>query len=358
MLYFGHMYTKRIPLIFAASSACLVIIIAGFSVQAGAKEMVRISLKKAFSFARPTNPPGGKVGTTYAAYSFCTPAAATGLFCGKVLPKNGHTANPTGGTPNYTFSSGPGIPFGLRLNLNGTLSGKPTKEGTYTFKICAKDRVGKQKCYDGIRIVIDKKDEEKQVQSSIAHPQADIEITENKANLLTAMDLIDTVSQDQFNASFGKAVRDFSINAGGMLTPKPRQGQNQVHWCFETKNCGGACGLCFGPEWTLNNPIGEEVRLSLYGLTYDPASDKTTFKLGVMSGDLTGFRHASVKSTTVLPGGGLSAVIHLDYMDISDKGTFVKDMPDFTITIGGTRTISQDEAKALQADGSLETISF
>jgi hypothetical protein len=352
------MITKNIPLIFASSAAVIIVLIGGFSVQAGAKEMVRISLKKAFTFARPANPPGGKVGTTYAAYSFCMPAAATGFFCGKVLPKNGETANPTGGTPNYTFSSGVGLPPGLRLNLNGTLSGKPTKAGTYTFKICAKDRVGKQKCYTGIRVVIDKKDEEKKPDKGIAHPQAAIEITPNQANLMTAMGLIDTVSQDQFNASFGKAVRDFSIDAGGMLASRPRQGAQQKHWCFETKNCGGACGLCFGPEWTLTNPIGEEVRLSLYGLVYDPASDKTTFKLGVMSGDPTGFRHASVKSTTVLPGGGLSAVIHLDYMDISDKGTFVKDMPDFTITISGTHPISREEAQQLQQDGTLETISF
>jgi hypothetical protein len=205
-----------------------------------------------------------------------------------------------------------------------------------------------------MKIVIEKK----KAEDTIAHPQADIEITPNKSNMLTGMDLIDTVTLDQFTASFGKAVRDFSIDAGSMLTSRPRQGQKQVHWCFETKDCGGACGLCFGPEWTLTNPIGEEVRLSLYGLAYDSAADKTTFKLGVMSGDPTGFRHATVKSTKQLPGGGLLVTIHLDYMDISDKGTFVKDMPDFTINIGGTRTISAEEAKALQQDGTLETISF
>ena len=82
-------------------------------------------------------------------YSFCTPEAGKGKFCGKVLPKANQTKNPIGGTPPYTFKAGVGLPFGLSMNLNGVITGKPksnTPTGLRHFQLCVKDHVGKQKC--------------------------------------------------------------------------------------------------------------------------------------------------------------------------------------------------------------------
>ncbi len=57
--------------------------------------------------------------------------------------------NPTGGNPPYTFLLGSGVgfpPFGLTLNVDGTLSGTPTAAGTRTFEVCVKDLSGNQAC--------------------------------------------------------------------------------------------------------------------------------------------------------------------------------------------------------------------
>jgi len=57
--------------------------------------------------------------------------------------------NPTGGNPPYTFLLGSGVgfpPFGLTLNVDGTLSGTPTAAGTKIFEVCVKDLSGNQAC--------------------------------------------------------------------------------------------------------------------------------------------------------------------------------------------------------------------
>ena len=57
--------------------------------------------------------------------------------------------NPTGGNPPYSFLLGSGVgfpPFGLTLNVDGTLSGTPTAAGTRTFEVCVKDLSGNQAC--------------------------------------------------------------------------------------------------------------------------------------------------------------------------------------------------------------------
>ena len=57
--------------------------------------------------------------------------------------------NPTGGNPPYTFLLGSGVgfpPFGLTLNVDGTLNCTPTAAGTRTFEVCVKDLSGNQAC--------------------------------------------------------------------------------------------------------------------------------------------------------------------------------------------------------------------
>ncbi|NQW22913.1 MAG: hypothetical protein HQ475_05650 [SAR202 cluster bacterium] len=92
--------------------------------------------------------PDGTIGMAYD-YSFCDPEPAPGLFCGGPLAANPVTNNPTGGTPNYTFSHGIGLPFGLTLNFNGVLRGTPaeyTPTGLQRFDVCATDQVGTNVC--------------------------------------------------------------------------------------------------------------------------------------------------------------------------------------------------------------------
>lgn len=70
-------------------------------------------------FTVPEELPSAKVGVPYS-FSFAT------------------AANPTGGHPPYSFLLGSGVgfpPFGLILNVNGTLSGTPTATGTRTFEV-------------------------------------------------------------------------------------------------------------------------------------------------------------------------------------------------------------------------------
>ncbi|MEX2612245.1 MAG: Ig domain-containing protein, partial [Gaiellaceae bacterium] len=51
----------------------------------------------------------------------------------------------TGGVPPYTWSRVSGkLPNGLSLSSSGTISGTPTKRGTYTFKVRVRDSVGTQ----------------------------------------------------------------------------------------------------------------------------------------------------------------------------------------------------------------------
>ena len=94
--------------------------------------------------------PEATIGQVYPGYSFCDPSPQRGLFCGGPLAANPDTTNPTGGTPNYTFSiDGVGLPFGLTLNFNGNLEGTPkagTPTGLQPFDVCATDQVGAKKC--------------------------------------------------------------------------------------------------------------------------------------------------------------------------------------------------------------------
>ena len=79
-------------------------------------------------FTAPEELPSANVGVPYS-FSFATPT------------------NPTGGNPPYSFVLGSGVgfpPFGLTLNVNGTLSGTPTAAGTQTFEVCVKDLSGNQ----------------------------------------------------------------------------------------------------------------------------------------------------------------------------------------------------------------------
>ncbi len=81
-------------------------------------------------FTAPEELPSANVGGPYS-FSFST------------------ATNPTGGHPPYSFLLGSGVgfpPFGLTLNVDGTLSGTPTAAGTRTFEVCVKDLSGNQAC--------------------------------------------------------------------------------------------------------------------------------------------------------------------------------------------------------------------
>ncbi|MFH0713592.1 MAG: hypothetical protein V1722_03540 [Candidatus Micrarchaeota archaeon] len=59
-------------------------------------------------------------------------------------------ARATGGTPPYTFVSDSfatgATPIGTIVNMNGSLTGTPSREGTYSFGICVKDLTSTSKC--------------------------------------------------------------------------------------------------------------------------------------------------------------------------------------------------------------------
>jgi hypothetical protein len=191
------------------------------------------------------------------------------------------------------------------------------------------------------------------------YPQAAILLTPGATNTMSALNLIDTVTLDQFNSSFGHIVRNFKISAPGLtIVPKPRQDIEQIHNCFDIKNCGGACGLCFGPDWTLNNPTGNEIRLNLLGLNYDAQKNITTFKLGIVGADNLSFKDAFLTKSEKLPGGGLKVSVRLTY-DKTENGNIVtKNMPEFQITIGAGYSISLAERKKLEQSGKIEIISW
>lgn len=104
---------------------------------------------KPLQYTFPSSIGTATIGKTFT-YNFCRPKPGAGKFCGKVLAKSPATTNPTGGTPPYTFRiNGVGLPFGLALNLNGNITGKPktnTPTGKRYFQVCVTDRVGKKKC--------------------------------------------------------------------------------------------------------------------------------------------------------------------------------------------------------------------
>lgn len=116
--------------------------------------------------AAPSQLPDGRVGEQYE-YSFCDPnPKQTANQC---YPKNS-SGNPTGSKGPYTFYIGSGVgfpPFGLSLNNNGILSGKPTAEGPRTFQICAKDLGGNFDCKI-VNINIGPAKEKKENQTQVA----------------------------------------------------------------------------------------------------------------------------------------------------------------------------------------------
>ncbi|MDO8482884.1 MAG: putative Ig domain-containing protein [bacterium] len=93
------------------------------------------------------------VGESYE-FHFCEPPAAiSGATCGGLA---GATTDPRGGRPPYSFIKKSGfLPPGMALELNGTLKGTPTQEGTYNFKLCAKDLYGGEGCQN-LAVIVSK----------------------------------------------------------------------------------------------------------------------------------------------------------------------------------------------------------
>lgn len=94
--------------------------------------------------------PWANIQTTVGEYyetPFCEPSSAiSGATCGALADT---TTDPRGGKPPYSFIKKSGfLPPGMVLELNGTLRGSPTQEGTYKFRLCAKDLYGGEGCQD------------------------------------------------------------------------------------------------------------------------------------------------------------------------------------------------------------------
>ncbi|MFY9461947.1 MAG: SH3 domain-containing protein, partial [Candidatus Sungiibacteriota bacterium] len=87
---------------------------------------------------------------------FCEPPSAiSGATCGALADT---TTDPKGGTPPYSFIKKSGfLPPGMALELNGTLRGSPTQEGTYNFRLCAKDLYGGEGCQN-LAVVVKKEE--------------------------------------------------------------------------------------------------------------------------------------------------------------------------------------------------------
>ena len=92
-----------------------------------------------------------KIGEFYE-FHFCEPPSAiSGATCGSLADT---ATDPKGGTPPYSFIKKSGfLPPGMALELNGTLKGTPTQEGTYNFRLCAKDLYGGEGCQNLAAIV-------------------------------------------------------------------------------------------------------------------------------------------------------------------------------------------------------------
>ncbi|MDO8627627.1 MAG: Ig domain-containing protein, partial [Candidatus Diapherotrites archaeon] len=103
-------------------------------------------------FIGPINTLNAKVGTEFE-HSFCFPKPSIGESCGPFS----EPINPSGGKPPYEFVQGYNsglMPPGLKLYLNGVLSGTPTLEGSYEFEVCAKELAGEQDC-EFVKIVVE-----------------------------------------------------------------------------------------------------------------------------------------------------------------------------------------------------------
>lgn len=112
------------------------------------------------------------VGESYE-FHFCEPPSAiSGATCGSLADT---ATNPKGGRPPYSFIKKSGfLPPGMTLELNGTLKGAPTQEGTYNFRLCAKDLYGGEGCQN-LAVVV-KKGETVAPPSESEMPQAKVSI--------------------------------------------------------------------------------------------------------------------------------------------------------------------------------------
>lgn len=302
-------------------------------------------------------PPNGVVGQKYPGFAFCSPTPPPGQFCGKVLQKNPVTTNPTGGVPNYTFKAGVGLPAGLKLDMNGNLSGKPTKAGKYTFQICATDRAKKKVCNTIKDLVVESKKAPTEPKKAVKkYPQATMDIASGMFRYFTVGDASLATAP-----SFGRLVREFNIEAPGytLLTSSGRE-RAQTHFCYDTDDatCGQDCGRCFGANWDMKTPDGCLVEMTLYGMEYDKAANQTKFILGVVGGSQAcmaagssySFSSAELVGSQTLSGGGASAVVRLTYEVTSENGLAFKKTPDFTVTVGAERELKPGEVLPNEKD--------
>src|SRR3989344_108256 len=117
------------------------------------------------------------VGESYELHFCEPPAAISGATCGGLADT---ATNPTGGRPPYSFVKKSGfLPPGMTLELNGTLRGSPTQEGTYNFRLCAKDLYGGEGCQN-LAVVVN---EDKKSDSSPYVPYYPEEILSKSATI-------------------------------------------------------------------------------------------------------------------------------------------------------------------------------
>lgn len=352
--------TKKSVYVIVGGAAATVFFIGVFTVGLAAMNARPVKTNTPrFTFSKLDKLPDGTVGEQYAngTYSFCRPRPDPGKFCGKVLHSNPETQNPLWGVPNYTFTAGPGLPAGLKLNLNGNLTGTPTKAKDNTFQICAKDRVGSKKCQT-VNIHIAKKAVKP---PAPVYPSASIEITPWQESTLDVEAVQNALSKPEYQAAFGKLVRSYTLSAPGLtIVAEPHREATQLHFCVDTKNCGEMCGLCFGPEWTLKNPLGCDVHMTLYGMSYDKPANKTEFFLGVWGspcpGDPEQVKGTPLKDATLVGAvpqadGGIVATVRLTYQEIINFVIVEKTMPDISVTIGAEHEITPAEDAIISQSG-------
>ena len=108
------------------------------------------------TFFIPDKLPDAVVGKSYdGTYSFCDPEPNN-------VNSPCHDAdqgiNPTGGNGPYHFTLEPGVgfpPIGMKIELNGLLTGTPSSPGTNKFSVCAVDLSASQECIKTSITVLD-----------------------------------------------------------------------------------------------------------------------------------------------------------------------------------------------------------
>ncbi|MFA6099356.1 MAG: putative Ig domain-containing protein [Patescibacteria group bacterium] len=313
-------------------AAIIVAIIYTFSASAALHHMVQgaASKLKPLVYLQPDQPPAGTVGKPYPGYSFCNPAPTPGQFCGKVLPKNKVQINPSGGSPNYTFTNTPGLPFGLRLNLNGNLTGTPTKAGTYSFKICAKDRVGKKACNTINNLVINPKENKPAKESSPSIKAWPLLV---KANTLPALEAMSHAGNEDITYYRPMELKGpVQFTMGDPIQKNP---------CYTTKASGEAYGLCGGVFWQFSSPLGCDISLHVSPVKFDPTTQETAFALGLTGMPCWEDGKASAWSAKRVEiikaeraGTGLKATLRIYYEENAGGAAVEKALPDFTLNIG------------------------